>query len=360
MSSEPVDRSAPESAAASLSLPHALRALARETGQEIDLDDLCAAMGLAMMAIAVPEEPDVGCWPLYARDAFLIPAARLFGLTVREMHPPQAARGLRDAAEFRQHFDASYRPLILRALEHDQPVLAWQGWPGQAVALWGVIVESCNEGVGFRGNVAWPSEAPPCANARESNLPAPAAWHPRMVLERPPVQLYVVEKIERNDPPTMELYATAFMHADSVCRNTLVDRFGVLTGHEAYAIWLERAEALDQKMSSNHPKLIGHIRLASAVRAGLQSALRFLEPVARSFPDKGKDLVTPLMTGCREVEQAMTDLLILNDLPDGDVSEVSRDLVVNAVRCAQTSAGIMAKSIKLFAVAFSTTTPKSG
>ena len=75
-------------------------------------DDLNAALGMCWSPVAVPTEPDLGAWSLYARDAFLPEAGQLFGLTIRDMHPPEAARGLDTAAEFAQHFDASYRPLM--------------------------------------------------------------------------------------------------------------------------------------------------------------------------------------------------------------------------------------------------------
>ncbi|UCC31209.1 MAG: hypothetical protein JSU86_02815, partial [Phycisphaerales bacterium] len=113
-----------------MSLTFALQALAHDAGYEINLDDLNAALGLPWMTPAVPRERDLACWPMYARDAFLAEAGRLFGMNIRDIHPPEAARGLNGFPEFQQHFDASYRPLILKALEHNQAVLAWQGWPG--------------------------------------------------------------------------------------------------------------------------------------------------------------------------------------------------------------------------------------
>lgn len=177
----------------SFSLAHAVRAVARDAGNEIDFDDLLAAMGLSWMVYAVPDEPNVADWSMYARDAFLIPAGRLFGLTIREIHPPQAARGLDHAAEFEQHFDASYRPLILRALEHGQPVLVWRGWPGERRLWWGVIVASCGQGIGFRGAV-YPSR----------DLSVACESH---VLVSPPTQLYMVETMAARKPVEGELEA---------------------------------------------------------------------------------------------------------------------------------------------------------
>ena len=104
-------------------------------------------------------------------------------MQIREVHPPEAARGLEDAAEFEQHFDASYRPLILRAMENGQFVLAWRGWLGERELSWGWIRAACDEGMGFRGSTIW-SEAE--LNPLRADL-----------LVRPAVQLYIVERIER-------------------------------------------------------------------------------------------------------------------------------------------------------------------
>lgn len=249
-----------------LSLPHALCAVAHARGYEIDLDDLCAAMGLSFTVTAIPEEPDSSKWTLYARDAFLVPAARLFGMTIRDIHPPEAAIGVAKSVEFSQHFDASYRPIILRALEHNQPVLAWQGWPASPIAhvrdpegadfdsrtpsssagkrpeaiccghtdmLWGVITNPCEDGVGFRGTIhASPDDAA------------------ELTLHRPPVQLYVIESIVQTKPDAEEVLAMARDHAKQVLDNALSDRFGVTTGPRAYDDWIERLRARDVKVPS--------------------------------------------------------------------------------------------------------------
>ncbi len=79
-----------------VSLTIALQAIARRVGYEIDRDDLNAALGLSWMAAAVPGENDLGCWPLYARDAFIVEAGRLFGMG----RPPN--RNAREAARSAQ------------------------------------------------------------------------------------------------------------------------------------------------------------------------------------------------------------------------------------------------------------------
>ena len=137
----------------SFSLTRALQSLGRDGGYSIDGEDLNAALGLSFMVCAAPEvEEDLSRWAMYARDAFLIEAGRLFGIGLREIHPPEAACGLSRFEAFRQHFDASYHPLIERALEHGQPVLAWGGWPGDDEAAWGIIRRVTDGGVGWRAS----------------------------------------------------------------------------------------------------------------------------------------------------------------------------------------------------------------
>lgn len=208
-------------------LSNAVRAVAAREGCEIDADALTAVLGVAWSAVAVPSEPDIGNWCLYARDAFLVEAGRLFGLEIRGIHPPEAARGLSGAAEFVQHFDASYRPLIHRALEHGQPVLAWQGWPGALCLAWGVITDPCHDGVGFRGTIH--------VSPGDTEMDAMT-----VTLISPPVQLYVVETVTPTRIDPNECTTLALDHARRVLDNALADRFDVFTGPAAFDVWIER------------------------------------------------------------------------------------------------------------------------
>ena len=157
------------------SLTFALRAAARQAGFEIDHHELNAALGYPAPSplSAVPN--------MLGRDARLIDAGEQFGMQIREVHPSAAARGLEDSPEFEQHFDASYRPLIQRALEHGQPVLAWRGWAGERELSWGWIRRPCDEGIGFRGATIWSERE--LETLRDD------------LLVRPAVQLYVIERV---------------------------------------------------------------------------------------------------------------------------------------------------------------------
>lgn len=341
------------------SLPYAVSAMVKDSGGSINDDELLAAMGLSFLVAAVPDEPDLGKWMLYARDAFLIPATRLFGLTIREVHPPEVALGLGRAEGFGQHFDASYRPFILRALENNQPVFAWQGWSGGASLAWGIITEACESGVGFSGRVFM------------------AEGQPRdLVLETPPVQLYVVETIKPVNPSAMELYAIAFAHADSERRKALTDRFSVVTDYKAFDAWNERSVALNDAMPDEEtpdgktpdeetpaPKtpddkkpidvetMTSHEQLADSIRAHHQSALRFLEPLMTCLPDKA--LIEPIMQGTREIITAMDAILTHRDENKRGLQPVQKDFLSTNILAARMSADKLAEAMKLMAMAFS-------
>ena len=161
------------------SLAFALRAIARQGGIEIDHKELVLALGFEIWTVPSP----TGNPTMFGRDARLIEAGKLVGMQIRDVHPPEAARGLESAAEFDQHFDASYRPLIFRALENNQGVIAWRGWAGERELSWGWIRAACGEGVGFRGATIWSERE---LNSLRNDL-----------LVRPAVQLYIVERVSR-------------------------------------------------------------------------------------------------------------------------------------------------------------------
>lgn len=213
-------------------LAAALAAILEQRGAGIDVNVFSLALGNPFLICSVGSEPDIALWPMYARDAFLIEAGRLFGMTIREMHPPRAAVGLRESAEFFQHFDASYRPLIMRALEHDQPVLAWRGWAGELEPCWGIIRGTCSSTIGFTGSV----------------YALPGLRKPQEIeLSSAPVQYYVVESC-RPVVPTPELL---LHHLSAVARvalsNGIADRFAVRTGPPAFAEVCSAAVSATQK-----------------------------------------------------------------------------------------------------------------
>src|SRR5207245_829727 len=117
----------------------ALRAVAASAGAAFNYDDLCAALGISFTTVSTSAEPSPAHWLTYGRDLFIEPVGRMFGFALRDLHPPDIGVDMLAAEEFPQHFELSYKPLIRRALENRQPVLAWRGWEGDFARDWGVI-----------------------------------------------------------------------------------------------------------------------------------------------------------------------------------------------------------------------------
>lgn len=215
----------------SFSLSSALRAVATYSGESPQLSEVHNLLGLSLLMTASRGADNSTPWPLLARDAFIVEAGRALGLTIRDIHPPEAAVGVQRAAEFRQHFDASYAPLIRRALEHHQPVLAWQGWEGKGEFHWGIITRDDPRGVGFAG-VPHPHDL------------VTDTTQPEQVIRRPPVQVYVVEESSSPQASTHTFRALVIEHTARSLDPMLGTRFAVLNGAPAYRRWAELAPSI--------------------------------------------------------------------------------------------------------------------
>ena len=257
------------------SLANALRLILHRNGCDADIDDLHAALADPWSFCAATTDPDAARWPLYARDRHLVAAGRLFGLTIRPIHPPEAAKGLSDAKEFRQHFAASYCPLILRALEHEQPVLAWRGWPGRWDAVWGIIRKPCSGEVGFSGSIT----AEGCPTLRGDG-PNKSGEGDTLELVSPPTQVYVVERVQSRKPDPEVLLHAAFDHARDVLTDGPVEAFGVVAGRSAWDRWLETLARIESEpagaTSTRAAFATAHALLARSVVESHQCAERFL------------------------------------------------------------------------------------
>ncbi len=263
----------------SFSLSKAFQSAVAAEGKGPDLDDVHAALGLSMALCVHPACPYPAQWSAYGRDARLVEAAGAVGASLRELHPPEAAVGLTGATEFSQHFQASYRPLILNALQNRQPVLAWQGWPGEDLLSWGLITSEATSGVGLQG-VIWTESQP-------------GQWQTRgpIVLERPPVQVYIVESVEaRNGLEASDLLPCAVSSALAMLGPEVCGRFGVLTGSNAVEFWLGE---LKKRGAGPIPPMqaTGHQQLASSILRSIKSALQFL---ARAKGGIGEPFEGPL------------------------------------------------------------------
>jgi len=250
-------------AVAGRSLTRALTSALEQAGERIDENDLHVGLGLGLLFCSVPYEPDWGVWSAYARDAFLESGAKLFGLGLRHLHPPDAARGLSDAGEFAQHFDASYRPLIVRALEHDQPVLAWRGWGGMRAPAWGLIDGVCAAGAGFRG-VAFGVDD--------------GADGVRTALVEPPAQVYVVESGRLVEPEPRALAGAIVANAAAALDGSLDDRFGVVTGGPALGEWGGLLNDIPEDVPAF---VLSHVVLGRSYLSGLHAMAGVLDRIMR-------------------------------------------------------------------------------
>ncbi len=240
----------------SFSLTGVLHYLMRTSGHSVAPDDLHAVLGLPLMICASADVP-APRWPSLARDAFLPQACQLFGITVRDLHPPEAARGLEQAEAFEQHFAASYLPHIERAIENGQSVLAWQGWTGLQGG-WGILNQICSQGVCAAG------PAFPGLLSEADSSPEPET------LSRPPLQVYVIETNEPVTPDANSLFDMSMTHLKQAWSPAVGDRFGVLVAASAAEHWLRQATV-------SHESWDASINVASSWLSGSQSFMRFLQ-----------------------------------------------------------------------------------
>lgn len=241
------------------SLVLALRAVARSAGVDLGYDALCAALGVSFCAASTPLLETPGWWMTYGRDAFLEEAAKLFGLTLRDLHPPDVGMNMAGTPDYPAHFEDSYRPLIVEALRNGQPVLAWQGWEGACAPFWGVLTRL--DGDLLIGTTMW-------AEGRLVRLSAPAS------------QCYVVEACDPYDPPPPSLFAAAIRHGEAYMNRApfaspddVTEPPPIVTGpaaFDAWEAWLQRDDfgdpAVDDRWAEHrqHAEFVAEARLSAA------------------------------------------------------------------------------------------------
>jgi hypothetical protein len=163
---------APRAWAAEESLAQSLRAVLGAHGIRSAYDEVVSVLGLGSK-FCLSGSDCVAEWELLAQDSHLPRAAALYGVELRELHPPEAAAGLGDSAEFRQHFEDSYVPLIRRALQNQQCCIARRGWERPLTPAWGVLTGANGDLRGLTVGAAGPEL-----------FPGPA------------MQVYVVERVQ--------------------------------------------------------------------------------------------------------------------------------------------------------------------
>ncbi|MBI4579352.1 MAG: hypothetical protein HY718_06590 [Planctomycetes bacterium] len=266
------------------SLALGLQAVARAADGELDYDALCAAMGVSLAAVSLRSEPAPGWWMTFGRDAFVESAAKLFGIRLRNLHPPDVGVEMVAADEFPQHFEASYKPLILTALGNEQPVLAWQGWPDASAMFWGVVTEAGD--AGLRGTTLW-------------------AGGERVPLTGPALQCYVVEECDPQDPPRDQLLAMALRHADAYMNRAPLTPVVagltmpvLVTGPAAFDAWEEWLAGGEFGATDRDPAWREHRQHAEFLVAARRSAVTFLNSIREIIPSEQQNLVDQLLDTC--------------------------------------------------------------
>lgn len=267
------------------SLAVSLRAVLACYETEHTYAELISVLGLGGATVAVETEP-LGTWCMAARDAALLQTAKRYGLQLRELHPPEAADGLGSSDEFSLHFQDSYVPLIERALDNNQFVLAWCGWPAPRERLWGVLTEYT--GQSLTGFTLWHDGKP---------LP----------LTGPAYQVYIVEDYSA---PTEERFTLTarFTHAAlqfcAMWENRWATGDGVITGAAAYEAWQAVLTSPTRPAGATpiHKQHAQAVRVHAAARSYLASWLR---SIAGGLAGENVALAAHWAAQCDEVSEML-------------------------------------------------------
>lgn len=301
------------------SLAAALAAVLSERGADVSPEQVGFELGLGLAMVAAGDR-SVREWRHLARDAALVETAALHGLRLRDMHPPEAAVGLESSAEFPQHFEDSYAPLIRRALENGQLVLAWGGWPSPAEYDWGVI--HAQRGADRFGFV---SGCGPHEVRHAGSSP----------------QVYVVEAYEPRVPSAGETFNHAVRAALRFRDGSLAASHGVLSGGEAYALW---AEAIRRMAAAPSSSLLEHVELCRGLRSARFGAVKSCESLRAQLAEPVASLARDWARAAETAARALGDAL------DRERTEMPCDSqsLLRRVRAADQIDGEAAASLRRF------------
>ncbi len=273
------------------SLAICLQGVAESVRGQIDYDDLCSALGLSMTTVSAGSIDAPGWWMTCGRDLLVEPVAELFGIRLRNLHPPGMGVELYGADEFEQHFEASYEPLIARAIENGQPVLAWRGWPDLGAYHWGVITGVDDQG--FTGRTIW----------RGGQIDR---------LVEPTYQCYVVEECEPVAPPLERLFKSTVRAA-----NVYINQapFAPLTGgggplrlvtgpaaYDAWELWIEHLADAEAATAWTE-----HRQHAEFITASRRSAIAFLKKYASVAGPDRRDVLAEMVAHCEAVVEQLAE-----------------------------------------------------
>jgi hypothetical protein len=271
------------------SLTACLQAIAHWRGQELGYDDLNAAMGLIGLIAVDPTGASPADWPGLARDWCLVEAARLYGFSLRPLHPQEAAPRLACSSEFHQHFVDSYAPLIRQALDHEQPVLAWRGWPAPIESAWGVLTHVAEDGVGFAGTV-------------------PGSGGRPLVLQGPSAQCYVVETAKAREPEPMTLLHHAVRMTNRALKGETGVCPGIVTGTAAYPHILDWIGQAQWATAAAAGRAVSLMAFFQAVFSARQSGRRFFERWQGHLDGDPRGACNAVMAGLQQVCDALESL----------------------------------------------------
>jgi len=269
------------------SLAVCLRAVLARYGYDRAYEELIAVLGLGAAVVAAREDA-LGWWCAYARDAALPQTAPLYGLRLRELHPPQAARRLRTSAEFPQHFRDSYVPLIETALLHDQWVLAWRGWPAPRDRLWGLITGQ--RGDMLIGYSLWHNGQP---------LPLTGAAH----------QTYVVEDCQppAPGPDAPTLFGVALRRALAMWDDRWTANEDIHSGERAYQAWIAVLREPRQAPGDSLPLFRQHAQATRTLVSARRCLAEWLRATAGELPGDLVALAAHWASACDRVADRLGD-----------------------------------------------------
>lgn len=209
-----------------VSLATSLAECCRRAGANADADDLCLMLGLPFLFAADAERGaserigDVG------QDIAVGVVANALEMTLRAVHPPEAAVGVWRAPEFAQHFEASYKPIVLRALENGQCAVALGMWSGVSEPAWAVVEGASARGFGLVGELEVA-----CVDSMRASR--------EVVLESPTIQVHVLERAGE-----VRLTGDSVINATMESVRLLMDqavgeRYGLTLAEGALQVWGE-------------------------------------------------------------------------------------------------------------------------
>lgn len=195
----------------SQSLLCCLEAVLSSYGCRVDRDELAVVLGDAVLVTYAAEARPGEQWNTYGRHAFLESAARLYGLELRDLHPPDAAPLPLPPPEFVGHFADSYLPLVRTALAHGYPALAWMGWPPPNRAIWGVVIRMDAASERAIGRTAF-------------------SGGQTVALEGPPVQVHTVQEFREVCPKAEDVLNAALDHTAAILNNRIPEKYRIVSG----------------------------------------------------------------------------------------------------------------------------------